>query len=339
MVCFFYLLFVFYLVEFKYKYKAGNNMQKKGNDLSLIEALALFSDTLSSEMFKDGEISIPGILDGIKKFSYNGVIDNKNEIHNYSLNIDYSQTAYTDFKLENGKITEFDIFVKETPNGLKVTANNIAKNKEQLIELIKKEMNKNGDKCDLNHIDVSNIEDMASLFSVTGNDDNLSKFNGDISKWDVSNVTNMAGMFASSSFNGDISKWNVSNVENMDDLFNSYKHTINISEWDVSNVKTMYQMFVSSEFNGDISKWDVSKVEDMFSMFANSSFNCDISDWKPYKLGEMYNMFNNCPAKIPYWFHYDEIDPRNKAIESYLLHNQLTVDLSESNIEKKKLKI
>ena len=88
----------------------------------------------------------------------------------------------------------------------------IAKDNEHLKLLIKQEIEKNGPNCDLNHIDVSNVTNMASMFQG-------SRFNGDISKWDVSNVTDMWRMFYHSKFNGDISKWDVSNVTDMSGMF------------------------------------------------------------------------------------------------------------------------
>ena len=46
-----------------------------------------------------------------------------------------------------------------------------------------------------------------------------SKFIGNISKWNVSNVENMSSMFAYSQFDGNISNWNVSNVKDMSNMF------------------------------------------------------------------------------------------------------------------------
>lgn len=74
------------------------------------------------------------------------------------------------------------------------------KTKEELTKMINDEIKKNGNSCSLNHIDTSEITNMASLFL-------YSDFNGDISKWDVSNVDNMCYMFSDSKFKGDISNW------------------------------------------------------------------------------------------------------------------------------------
>ena len=81
------------------------------------------------------------------------------------------------------------------------------KTRNELEDIINQRIKSEGNKCDLNDIDISNITDMSNLFA-------FSKFNGDISKWNVSNVKNMKSMFLYSKFNSDISNWDVSNVTN-----------------------------------------------------------------------------------------------------------------------------
>ena len=118
----------------------------------------------------------------------------------------------------------------------KIAYNYHPKTKDELKDIIDKRIESEGNECNLNDIDTSNIIDMSWLFEA-------SNFNGDISKWNVSNVKRMDNMFANSNFNGDI------------------------SNWDVSNVTSMYGMFYKSEFNGDISNWDVSNVKFKLYMF------------------------------------------------------------------------
>ena len=129
----------------------------------------------------------------------------------------------------------------------KITYNYHPKTKEELKNIIKQKIKSEGNECDLNDIDTSNITDMSKLFE-------YSEFNGDISRWNVSNVEDMQCMFYKSEFNGDI------------------------SNWDVSNVTNMTGMFMLSKFDGDISKWDVSNVKFKLSMFDN----CPIEEkYKP----------------------------------------------------------
>ena len=161
-------------------------------------------------------------------------------------------------------------------------------NKEELVKLMIEEINANGPECSLNHIDVSNIDDMSFLFR--GGDrfqyfnghPVLGTFDGDISGWDVSNVTDMHYMFDESLYtgkNGDISDWDVSNVTNMTCMFYDSKFNGDISNWDVSNVTDMQLMFFNSKFNGDISNWDVSNVTDMYNMFVRSPLANNPPKW------------------------------------------------------------
>jgi surface protein len=184
----------------------------------------------------------------------------------------------------------------------------------ELDDMIHNEIQKNGNNCSLNHIDVSKITSLSYLFYTT----DLVKFNGDISQWDVSNVKNMeslffgseftgdisgwdvsnvkcmASMFSDSDFNGDISGWDVSNVTDMSSMFSNSKFNNDISRWDVSNVTNMRGMFQHSKFNQDIFNWDISNVENMKWMFFDSEFNRDISGWKINKNCDTYEMFDAC---------------------------------------------
>lgn len=155
--------------------------------------------------------------------------------------------------------------------------NNNNKEHKQLREEIENRIKKEGPKCNLNNIDVSNITTMKGLFAELN-------FDGDISEWDVSNVEDMTAMFQDSTFTGkntDFSKWDVSNVTDMSYMFAHAKSfNQDISDWDVSKVTNMMGMFEGSNFNGDISGWNVSNVKLMKFMFSRSKFNQDISSWK-----------------------------------------------------------
>ncbi len=116
----------------------------------------------------------------------------------------------------------------------------IIQNRKQLENLIREEINREGQECDLNHLDVSNIEDMSFLFY-------QSYFNGNISLWNVSHVVNMKSMFESSYFNG------------------------NIFDWNVEKVHDMSMMFKNSYFYGDISHWKPFQLQKMNNMFPSQT--------------------------------------------------------------------
>ena len=205
--------------------------------------------------------------------------------------------------------------------------------KEELVTAIKAAIDKNGNNCSLNHIDISKLDELDNLFAdklhgeetydLENFDGDISKWNvsnitsmknlfwcskysgkyGDISDWDVSSVEDMSGLFNNSHYNGDISDWNVSSVENMDCMFwgigneaeNFDPEKFDLSKWDVSSVTDMSSMFAHSSFNSDISNWDVSSVESMNSMFMYSDFNQDISSWVISSDTDTNDMFDNCP--------------------------------------------
>ena len=162
----------------------------------------------------------------------------------------------------------------------KIVQTKIKATNETIHKIVKDELDRLGHDADLNHIDVSEVTNMESLFNT----------------WD-GNATLGNGY---EDFNPDISKWNVSNVENMQMMFKGCKiFNRDLSQWDVRKVEDMGFMFSNCEnFNQDLSKWDVRKVEDMRFMFSGcKKFNKDISKWDVSNVKIYYYMFYECPIK------------------------------------------
>ena len=115
--------------------------------------------------------------------------------------------------------------------------------KEQLLEYLKSEIEKQGENVVIKNLDVSLVEDLSDLFY--GLCDNVKTL--DLSGWKTSNVENMSYLFyACSSIESlDLSGWDTSKVKNMDSLFFGCDglKSLDLSGWDTSNVENMVGMF------------------------------------------------------------------------------------------------
>ena len=112
--------------------------------------------------------------------------------------------------LDDENLDQMDsLQTKSVNNKINAAYRYFPKTAEELINIIKDEIKKKGWNCNLNHIDVSKITDMSSLFSSDYYGHGLNRFNGDISKWDVSSVKDMRRMFMHSKFKSDLSKWEI----------------------------------------------------------------------------------------------------------------------------------
>ena len=206
--------------------------------------------------------------------------------------------------LDDNELDQLDSLQTKNINHKILTYTYFPKTKEELVEIIKSEVEKNGWECSLNHINTRKITNMSYMFSGHPLGYGLGEFNGDISKWNVSTVENMDSMFSyNKSFNQPIGGWDVSKVINMRSMF-YYAKSFNqpIGGWDVSKVINMNGMFYNAKsFNQPIGDWDISNIQDISWMFLHAkTFNQDLSKWKIHYDCNTYRMFDECPIKKEY---------------------------------------
>ena len=128
-------------------------------------------------------------------------------------------------------------------------------NLNELKQIIKKIIEKEGSTANLNCIDTSKVDSMFFLFT-----NDLKTFNGDISDWDVSKVFTFEAMFYTSEFTG----------ENSD-----------LSNWDISGADCLACMFERSKFNqlNQIEQWKPDSEAELHAMFKNSPLEKNPPSW------------------------------------------------------------
>lgn len=169
----------------------------------------------------------------------------------------------------------------------------VARSTEHLKELVNAEIAQHGIRCDLNHIDVSQLD---SLFSVFQD----SPFNGDISQWKTGRIADMSGLFMGSQFDGDISAWDTSKLSTAISMFRGSVFNGDISRWNTRNLVNAHYMFRESRFDGDIENWNVSNAYGLTKMFQDSAFSGNIEKWDLNGGRDMAGMFFNCPNKTDF---------------------------------------
>lgn len=123
----------------------------------------------------------------------------------------------------------------------------------ELKNLIEDRIKKEGNNCNLNDIDVSNIKSFSFLFYQK----KLKEFNGDISEWDMSNAECLEAMFYYSNFNGDISKWDVRKCNILAAMFerSKFDRKKDLENWDVNPNADMEGMFHASPLENNTPSW------------------------------------------------------------------------------------
>lgn len=130
-----------------------------------------------------------------------------------------------------------------------------------LYKIVRDEIEKLGNKADLNHIEVGSIKNF--FYGLE------------------SGAENFLGLFEDLDFQGDVSRWDMSKAEITSAMFHGCKNfNCDISGWNLKNLKTARCMFrYCKNFDQDLSSWHLKKDVDNYYMFDG----CDIEQ-HPNKL-------------------------------------------------------
>lgn len=213
-------------------------------------------------------------------------------------------------------------------------------NRKHLIETIEKEIKEQGYGADLNHLDVSQVDNFSAIFGIILNGGfGFKKFNGDISQWDVSSALTMQGMFFGSDFNGSLEQWDVSRVVDFNMMFAHSTFNRPLTNWNPMSARTMIKMFEGSKFNQSIAHWKCPHLRSAVWMFSDAAFDQDF-------------FVEGCPNDPNLRFERSEMfynsgwsqklgtqDPSLEEIRAYQLAESLEKTLTSSsvNLDKKRL--
>lgn len=161
----------------------------------------------------------------------------------------------------------------------------VATSPEHLRALVIEAIAEHGPACDLNHLDVSGLTNMAGIFQDL-------PFNGDISGWDTGRVENMACLFQDSAFAGDISQWNTSSLRNTTRMFKNSVFNGDLQAWNMRKCRSLIGMFQNAAFDGSIESWGLCGDLRLDSMFSHGAFKGDLSRLNISKNSSCENMLS-----------------------------------------------
>ena len=168
----------------------------------------------------------------------------------------------------------------------------------------------------LNHFDVSNVENMRFIFSccfdfkhklnwdIKETCDTESAFDEDVlenSKEQKNLITPKTKAELKTLVNDnavDLAQIDISLIDDLSSLFENSerKDFSGIESWDVSHVKSIKAMFQNAKnFNVNLNRWDVGNVEDFSYVFCGCwNLDCYMSNWNT-KNSKAEKMYHNCP--------------------------------------------
>ena len=162
------------------------------------------------------------------------------------------------------------------------------KSREQLQSIILERYNNNNSFVDLTDIDISELDDLTSIFFGLDNMEVV-----DISGWDVSNVTIMEYTFSRCKKLKKIIGIENLDVSKLEDTQGMFDMCVSLVELDLTNwnpkllQKTRYMFYGCSNLKiiKNIENWQLPNIKDVCRMFCDcAKLDVDLSNWDLTKI-------------------------------------------------------